>query len=67
MRAEKVSNDMVTSFRVNAELWKEARIYAIENGITMKKLLEVLLQKELEEKKIKKELHEKWIKPKQLR
>lgn len=50
---------MVTSFRVDAELWKEAKIYAIKNEITIKELLEILLKMELEEKRIMKELKEK--------
>lgn len=48
-----VTRDVVTSFRVDAELWKKARIYAIENGITMKKLIETLLRMELKENRIR--------------
>lgn len=39
--------EIVTSFRVNEELWKNAKIYAIENGLSMKELIENLLKKEL--------------------
>lgn len=48
--------DVVTSFRVDEQLWKKARIYAIENGLTMKKLLETLLKMELKENRIKEKL-----------
>jgi antitoxin component of RelBE/YafQ-DinJ toxin-antitoxin module len=48
--------DIVTSFRVDEELWKRARIYAIENGLTMKGLIETLLKIELEENRIKQKL-----------
>lgn len=48
-----MTKDVVTSFRVDANLWKKARIYAIENGITMKMLIETLLKMELREKRIK--------------
>lgn len=39
--------EVVTSFRVDEELWREARIYAIENKMSMKELLESLLKTEL--------------------
>ena len=48
-----MAKDVVTSFRVDAQLWKKARIYAIENGLTMKKLIETLLRMELKENRIK--------------
>ena len=48
-----MTRDVVTSFRVDAGLWKKARIYAIENWITMKKLIETLLRMELKENKIR--------------
>jgi hypothetical protein len=51
-----MSKDVVTSFRVDAELWKNARIYAIENGITMKTLIENLLRIELKENRIKEKI-----------
>ena len=51
-----MAREVVTSFRVDAQLWKKARIYAIKNEITMKKLIESLLRMELKENKISKEL-----------
>jgi len=51
-----MGKDVVTSFRVDEELWKNARIYAIENGISMKKLLETLLKIELKENRIREKL-----------
>jgi len=48
-----MTRDVITSFRVDAELWKKARIYAIENEMTMKKLIETLLKMELQEKRIR--------------
>jgi len=48
--------DIVTSFRVDEELWREARAYAVRHGITVKQLLEFLLRKELKENRILKEL-----------
>ena len=51
-----MGKDIVTSFRVDEELWKKARIYAIKNGMTMKKLLETLLRMELNENRIKEKL-----------
>ena len=53
-----MTEDVVTSFRVDAELWRKARIYAIENGLTMKKLLETLLKIELKENRIKQRMEE---------
>ncbi|MGQ9468495.1 MAG: hypothetical protein ACUVTD_01500 [Nitrososphaerales archaeon] len=46
---------MVTSFRVDKELWREARAYAVRHGITVKQLIEFLLKKELKENRILKE------------
>jgi len=54
-----LGKDVVTSFRVDEELWREARAYAVRHGITIKQLIEFLLKKELEEKRILKELKEK--------
>jgi hypothetical protein len=53
-----MAKDVVTSFRVDGDLWKKARIYAIENGVTMKELIESLLRIELKENKVKKMLRE---------
>jgi len=49
-----MAKDVVTSFRVDEDLWRKARVYAIENGMTMKQLLENLLRMELKENSIKK-------------
>jgi predicted DNA-binding ribbon-helix-helix protein len=38
---------VVTSIRVDDELWKEAKIYAIRKGITLTELIEGLLKDEL--------------------
>jgi len=38
----------VTSVRVDEELWKKAKIHAIQKGITLTALLEELLRNELE-------------------
>lgn len=51
-----MSKDMVTSLRINFDLWKRARIYSIENNISVKQLLETLIERELKEKRIEKEL-----------
>ena len=48
-----MGKDVVTSFRVDEDLWREARIYAIQNKMTMKKLIDTLLRMELKEKRIK--------------
>jgi len=40
---------MVTSIKVDDELWREAKIYCIQNGITLAELLEQLLRKKLQE------------------
>jgi len=55
---QKMGKDIVTSFRVDEELWKKTRIYAIENGLTVRKLLETLLKMELKENRIKEKLKE---------
>jgi len=48
-----MSNEkLVTSIRVDKELWIEAKIYAIKKGITLTELLEQLLKRELEENKV---------------
>jgi hypothetical protein len=40
---------MVTSIKVDDELWREAKIYCIQKGITLGGLLEQLLKEKLEE------------------
>lgn len=42
-----MGKDVVTSFRVDGDLWKEAKIYAIKKEITIKELIENLLRREL--------------------
>jgi negative regulator of replication initiation len=42
---------VITSIRVDDELWKKARIHAIENGETMTDMLERLLQCEVTRRK----------------
>lgn len=51
-----MAKDVVTSFRVDEELWHEARVYAVENKMTMKELIENLLRTELKENTVKKKL-----------
>lgn len=46
-----MSKQIVTSIRVDEDLWKQAKIYAIERGTTLTELLENLLRKELEERR----------------
>ena len=48
--------DIVTSFRIDGELWHKARVYAVENKMTMKELIENLLRIELKENRVKKKL-----------
>lgn len=42
---------LVTSIRVDKEVWQEAKIYAIRKEITLTELVEQLLRKELEKAK----------------
>ena len=51
-----MAKDMVTSFRVDEELWHKVRVYAVENRMTIKELIENLLRMELEENRVKKKL-----------
>jgi antitoxin component of RelBE/YafQ-DinJ toxin-antitoxin module len=53
-----VAKEVVTSFRVDEELWRESRAYAVRHGLTVKQLIEFLLKKELKENKILKEMKE---------
>jgi predicted DNA-binding ribbon-helix-helix protein len=46
-----MSKQIVTSIRVEEELWKEAKIHAIRKGMTVTELLEKLLTEELAPKK----------------
>jgi hypothetical protein len=38
---------MVTSIKVDDELWREAKIYCIQKGITLGDLLEQLLREKM--------------------
>jgi len=51
-----MANDIVTSFRVDGDLWHKARVYAVENKMTMKELIENLLRIELKENTVKRKL-----------
>lgn len=42
-----MDNDTVTSIRIDKDLWKKAKIHAIQNEITMKELIESLIRDEL--------------------
>ena len=44
MRMIEKKNEMVTSLRVDPELWKEARIEAIRENITLGELVEEALK-----------------------
>lgn len=46
----------MTSFRVDEELWHKARVYAVENKMTVKELIENLLRLELKENMVKEKL-----------
>ena len=46
-----MTQQIVTSIRVDDALWKAARIYAISKGITLTELIEKLLRQELEKNK----------------
>ena len=51
-----MSNDIITSFRVDSELWKKARIYAVEHEITIRNFIERLIRLELEERRLEERL-----------
>lgn len=48
------SKQIVTSIRVDKELWKKAKIHAIKRGITLAEFLNELIRKELEKQEKKK-------------
>jgi predicted DNA-binding ribbon-helix-helix protein len=61
-----MGRDIVTSFRIDGDLWKEAKIHAIKKEMTMKELIEYLLKRELEnEKEVDKEENEDGIESKE--
>jgi len=45
-----LSKRIVTSIRVDRDLWRKARIYALQRGLKIYELVEEALRKELEEK-----------------
>lgn len=49
----RMPKQVVTSIRVDEELWKEAKIYAIKKGLTLAELLDQLIRDELEKNKKK--------------
>lgn len=44
---KKDNGRVVTSIRIDPEIWREARVYAIKNGLTVGVLVEKLLKKEI--------------------
>jgi predicted DNA-binding ribbon-helix-helix protein len=48
-----MSRQIVTSIRVDEELWKEAKKYAIDTDMSLAELIEKLLKEELEGRKRK--------------
>ena len=42
-----MEEEIVTSLRLNRELWEKAKIHAIQKRITIRKLIEHLLEEEL--------------------
>ena len=42
-----MGKEIVTSIRIDKDLWKKAKILAIEEGTTLKELLERLLKEEI--------------------
>lgn len=42
---------IVTSIRVDKEVWKEAKIYCVKNNLTLGELVEMLIKKEVERKR----------------
>jgi antitoxin component of RelBE/YafQ-DinJ toxin-antitoxin module len=46
-----MGKQIVTSIRVDESLWKDAKIYAIKNGISMSDLLDSVLREKIKERK----------------
>ena len=42
-----MGKDVVTSIRIDGELWKEAKLYAVRNDTTLGELVERLLRREV--------------------
>lgn len=49
---------IVTSLRVDPELWKEAKIEAIRRGITLAEIVDQALRKELKLEKLKEKVEQ---------
>jgi antitoxin component of RelBE/YafQ-DinJ toxin-antitoxin module len=47
-----MAKDVITSFRVDEQIWRQARAYAVLHGISMKQLIEFVLKAELKENRI---------------
>jgi macrodomain Ter protein organizer (MatP/YcbG family) len=47
------NNRETTSIKIDPDIWKQARIYAINNNMTFSELIEKLIEKELKEKSIR--------------
>jgi hypothetical protein len=43
--------EVTYSFPVDPDLWRAVRIHALENGVTLRKLIDFLLRQELREKR----------------
>ena len=48
-----MSKQIVTSIRVDGDLWKEAKKFAIDTDISLAELIEKLLKEELEKRRRK--------------
>lgn len=48
-----MSKQIVTSIRIDEELWKEAKKHAIDSDISLAELVEKLLKEELEKRRRK--------------
>ena len=48
--------NLILDFRVDSELWKKARIYAVEHEITVRNFIERLIRLELEERRLEEKL-----------
>lgn len=44
------NNRETTSIKINQKIWREARKYCIDKGITISELIEKLLEKEIKKK-----------------
>lgn len=46
-----MGKEVVTSIRIDEDLWKEVKIHAVKESMTLKELLERLLREELKRTK----------------